>query len=55
MRRLRPEDGMMVASARATPFGGEVELRFPYRPALVDDLKQEIPARFRRWDADEKR
>jgi hypothetical protein len=44
-----------TARARETAFGGEVELRFPYREALVDDLKREIPGRFRRWDADEKR
>jgi hypothetical protein len=42
-----------AASARMTAFG-EVELVFPYREALVDDLKQEIPARFRRWDPDDK-
>jgi hypothetical protein len=43
----------MIASASRTAFG-EIELRFPYRPALVDDLKSEIPRRFRRWDAEEK-
>jgi len=44
------------ASATMTAFG-EVEIRTPYSDRtmlLVDDLKQEIPARFRRWDAEDK-
>lgn len=44
------------ASAAMTVFG-EVELRFPCAGSedLRDALKSEIPARFRRWDGDEKR
>ena len=42
-----------LPSASRTPFG-EIELSFPYAPDLVDALKTEIPARFRRWDPDDK-
>jgi hypothetical protein len=42
------------ASAARTPFG-ELSLTFPYAADLVDALKQEIPARFRRWEPDGKR
>ena len=41
------------ASARMTAFG-ELEIRTPYSDRtqlLVDDLKTEIPPRFRKWDA----
>jgi hypothetical protein len=41
------------ATATMTAFG-EVELTFPFDADLVDDLKSEIPARFRAWDKDEK-
>jgi hypothetical protein len=43
-----------IASARETPFG-DVELRFPFNRDLVEALKEEIPARHRRWDAEDKR
>lgn len=43
-----------LAAARETAFAGEVELRFPFCRDLVDDLKTEIPARHRRWAAQEK-
>jgi Zn ribbon nucleic-acid-binding protein len=43
----------MVASATTTA-GGGVALQFPYREALVDELKEQIPPRFRRWDRDAK-
>jgi hypothetical protein len=43
----------MRASATKTA-GGSVELVFPYSADLVDDLKTEIPGRFRRWDPDDK-
>jgi hypothetical protein len=46
-------NGVMSASARTTA-GGGIALQFPYREALVDDLKQEIPPRFRHWDRDAK-
>jgi hypothetical protein len=39
----------MRASARATAFGGEIELRFPFCQELVDALK-ELPVRSRKWD-----
>jgi hypothetical protein len=42
------------ASATLTAFPGEVELLFPYRADLVDELKEQIPARHRRWDPDDK-
>jgi hypothetical protein len=46
----------MVVSARTTAFG-ELEIRTPYSDRtqlLIDDLKEQIPARFRRWDSEEK-
>jgi hypothetical protein len=49
---LREDNGM---SARATTTaGGGVALQFPYREALVDELKEQIPARFRAWDPADK-
>ncbi len=44
----------MSARATPTPFG-EIALHFPFSAELVDDLKAEIPSRYRRWDGDEKR
>ena len=41
------------AVARETAFG-ETELAFPFSQDLVDDLKAEIPARYRRWDPEAK-
>lgn len=41
---------MTRATATETAFVGEVELSFPYRADLVDDLK-ELPSRYRKWDA----
>jgi hypothetical protein len=46
----------MTASARTIAFG-ELEIRIPYSEQtrlLVDDLKEQIPARFRRWDGEER-
>jgi hypothetical protein len=56
---LRPEDGVNTAtaerpSAQETALGWETELRVRFARDLVDTLKQEVPARYRRWDADEK-
>ena len=42
------------ASATPTAFDDEIALRFPYAAALVDDLKTEIPARYRRYDRNER-
>src|SRR4051794_33688991 len=45
-----------TASATRTAFG-ELEIRTPYSdrtPLLVDDLKESIPAGFRRWDPQER-
>ena len=42
-----------LASATRTA-GGGVALQFPYREDLVDDLKEQIPARFRHYDRDAK-
>jgi hypothetical protein len=44
---------MPVASAQETAFTDEIELRFPYSPALIDRLKVAVPARHRRWDPDD--
>lgn len=46
--------GTPRASATETAFAGEIELTFPFREELVDDLKAEIPARHRSWDPDDK-
>lgn len=43
-----------LPSARPTAFPGELALRFPFRRELVDALKEAVPGRHRRWDADEK-
>ena len=40
-------------SARETAFH-EIELVFPYATALIDELKTEVPARHRRWDAEDR-
>jgi hypothetical protein len=53
-QHIRPMKGR--ASARMTAFG-ELEIRAAYSDRtqlLVDDLKESIPARFRRWDPHEK-
>ena len=42
-----------LASAQKTAFG-DYELTFPFCRALVDDLKTEIPARYRTWDPDDR-
>ena len=42
-----------LASAQKTAFG-DYELTFPFCQALVDDLKTEIPARYRKWDPDDR-
>jgi hypothetical protein len=43
----------LLASARKTAFGGEIELRFPFCQDLVDGLK-DLPKRSRKWDNEDR-
>jgi hypothetical protein len=42
------------AIARASAFGGQVELRFPFSQRLVKRLKRDIPSQHRSWDREAK-